>query len=518
MNKKIHIYDSTLRDGCQGEGIVFTVEDKINIVRVLDDFGVDYIEAGTPGSNPKDLEFFSKAKNIPLKNAKIVAFGSTRHCDTIIDEDKNIQALMNAETDDICVFGKSWDLHVTEILKTSLEKNLHIIAETIEYLSSKGKNVHFDAEHFFDGYIQDPEYAMSVIKTAEQAGAKTITLCDTNGGFFPDQIQKITRNVLDVIKTDVGIHCHNDTECAAANTIIAVKEGINLVQGTFTGFGERCGNANLSALIPNLQLKAGYDCIPACKMKDLTTIARYIAECANINLSNNMAYVGKNAFTHKGGIHVDGVNKNTVSYEHIKPELVGNQRNVLISELAGRTAMLHKLNKVVPDLTKNSPETVELINTLKNLEHKGYQYEAAYASLKLVVLKKLGRFTPKFELDDFHVLGLKQGTDNKSIATVKVKVRGETYITADEGEGPVHALDKAFRRAVTNFFPEIEKVRLVDYKVRILDTTQGTATKVRVLIETTDGENVWTTVGVSTDIINASINALIDSIEYKLLN
>ncbi|MCL2013901.1 MAG: citramalate synthase [Oscillospiraceae bacterium] len=541
-NQKIYIYDSTLRDGCQAEGISFTVEDKLNIVRVLDGFGIDYIEAGNPGSNPKDLEFFKRVKELKLKHTKIVAFGSTRKRNKKLGEDKNILALLNAGTEDVCIVGKSWDLHVKQVIAASLDENLQMITDTIEFFVSKNKRVHFDAEHFFDGYKKNPEYAMDTIAAAQSAGAISINLCDTNGGSFPSEIRETVRTVISRLDIPVGIHCHNDMECAAANSIIAVDEGAKIVQGTFAGFGERCGNACLSSLIPSFQLKLGYDCIPSENMSELTSITRYIAECANIVLPGGMAYVGKNAFAHKGGMHADGVNKIPESFEHISPDIVGNKRNILISELAGRASILGKINSIAPDVTKNSPETEKLIEILKESERCGYQYEAATASLELIVLKTLGMFKPRFELDDFHVLGLKQAgtresaehqnikiqedqrqaeqrkiTENKSVATVKVKVGGETFITADEGEGPVHALDKAFRRAVTKFFPEIKNVRLVDYKVRILDTSKGTGTKVRVLIETTDGEDVWTTVGVSTDIINASLNALIDSIEYKLL-
>ena len=516
--KKIEIFDSTLRDGAQGENINFSAQDKFNIMKALDSFGVDYIEAGNPASNQKDLNFFKMASTYPLKNAKLVAFGSTRRKDIDVADDANVQALASVNVDTVSVFGKSWDMHVAEIIRTTLEENLSMITDTISFFVSKGKKVFFDAEHFFDGYKANPDYALEVIKTAEKAGAAQVVLCDTNGGCFPDEIYEITEKAVKVLSIPVGIHCHNDTACAVANSLFAIKAGATQVQGTFIGVGERCGNTNLSALIPSLKLKLNYECARTESLYELTKTARYIAEVSNVILADNKPYVGKSAFAHKGGMHVDGVRKNSTSFEHISPDLVGNQRNFLLSEVAGRTVILSKLSEIAPELSKDSIETKQIIDLLKEMEYKGYQYEAAEASFELLVKKYLGKLDTFFEIDYFKIIGEKSGlTQNPSSAIVKIKVGDKNEISADEGDGPVNAIDKALRNALKVFYPQLDSIHLIDYKVRVMDSNAATAAIVRVLIESTDGEEVWTTVGASSDIINASVTALCDSIEYKLM-
>ena len=516
--KKIEIFDSTLRDGAQGENINFSAQDKFNIMKALDNFGVDYIEAGNPASNQKDMEFFKQAEGYKLKNAKLVAFGSTRRKEIDVNDDANVQALASVDVETVSIFGKSSCLHVTEIIRTTLEENLCMIKDTIEFFVKKGKKVFFDAEHFFDGYKDNEEYAIEVVKTAEKAGASQIVLCDTNGGCFPNEIYDITKAVVETVNIPVGIHCHNDTACAVANSIFAVKAGATQIQGTFIGIGERCGNTNLSAIIPSLQLKLGLECVKTENLHELTKTARYIAEIANVVLTDSKPYVGRSAFAHKGGMHVDGVSKNSTSFEHILPELVGNKRNFLLSEVAGRTVILSKLSEIAPELTKDSKETKEIIDLLKEMEYKGYQYEAAEASFELLVKKYLGKLETFFEIDYFKIIGEKKGeTQNPSSAIVKIKVGEKNEISADEGDGPVNAIDKALRGALKVFYPELDAVHLIDYKVRVMDSNAATAAIVRVLIESTDGHDVWTTVGASTDIINASVKALCDSIEYKLM-
>lgn len=514
---KIDVFDSTLRDGAQGESISFSVEDKLKILKRLDIFGIPFIEAGNPGSNPKDLEFFERVKELELKTAKLVAFGSTRRKGITPDKDENVTALLKADTDYVSIFGKSWDLHVDVILNTTLEENLNMIRDTIRFFRDNGKEVFFDAEHFFDGYKANPEYAIQVLLAAEEAGAKTLVLCETNGSCFPDEIFEITKTVREKTKTQIGIHTHNDSGCAVANTIAAVKAGATHIQGTFIGIGERTGNANLSSIIPGLQLKLGYDVIPAESMHYLTKTANFVAEVANVRLPNNMPYVGTAAFAHKGGMHADGVNKNAKTFEHIDPKVVGNNRYFPLSEVSGRSTLLSKLERFDPTLEKNSPETIRIMNALKEMEHKGYQFEAAQASFELLVLKELGKFTPYFDIEHYKIISTTE-TANEAMANAVVKVRvGDQYeITADEGDGPVNALDKALRKALEVFYPVLKTMHLVDYKVRVIDSGNSTAATTRVLIECTDGETRWTTVGVSKDIINASLIAMMDSLNYML--
>ncbi len=515
---KLEIFDSTLRDGAQSEGISFSVQDKLTIVKALDDFGVAYIEAGNPGSNPKDIEFFERVSEIELKNAKLCAFGSTRRKSLSAKDDENVISLLKAKTDTVAIFGKSWDLHVEKILNATLEENLELVADTIAFFKENKKEVIFDAEHFFDGYKANAPYALQVLKAAADAGADVLCLCDTNGGTIPMDIYNITRTVAETFQNlRIGIHCHNDIGCAVASSMLAVDAGACHVQGTFLGIGERIGNADLSVQIPNCQLKKNMPCILG-NIADLTETAILLSETSNIALPSNKPYTGSSAFAHKGGMHIDGVTKITSSFEHINPELVGNKRRFLMSEVAGRSMILAKLATIAPELKKDSPETAEIVKRLKELEHEGYQFESADASFELMVLDVLGEFKPHFELSMYKTNGEYPSADgeNTASALIKIKVDGKDEVTASVGNGPVHALDLALRKALCVFYPELEKVRLTDYKVRVLTSEHTTDSTVRVLIESTDGEHVWTTVGVSTDIIAASWEALVDSLEYIL--
>ena len=517
---RVALFDSSLRDGAQAEGITFSVEDKIKILQSLDALGIDYVEAGNPTSNPKDLEFFQRVRGMKLQKARIVAFGSTCHKNCDPAEDMYVNSLLSAQTQAVAIFGKSWDFHVTDIIQTTLEENLRMIRETIRYVKSRDREVIFDAEHFFDGYKASARYAMEALAAAAEGGADCLVLCDTNGGTMPDEIRRIVAAVRARFpKQSVGIHCHNDCGMAVGNSIEAVLAGADHVQGTFLGFGERCGNASLCTILGNLQLKMGYECIPAEKMIELTQTARYIAEVANITLTEKEPYIGRSSFSHKGGMHIDGVNKNPKSFEHIPPETVGNSRRFLMSEVAGRGYLLNKLQKLMPGLTKESEETKRMMERLKELEHEGYQFEGAESSFELRVRKELGRYRPFFEIEDFKIIG-EEGRGEagfSSYAMVKVRVDDEIKVTAAEGDGTVNALDKALRQSLEGFFPALRNIYLTDYKVRILDTREATAAIVRVLIETTDGKEKWSTIGVSTDIIDASLRALVDSLEIKLI-
>ena len=519
MQRHITAYDSTLRDGAQAQGVSFTVEDKLKIVERLDALGIGYIEAGNPGSNPKDLVFFERVSALKLKHAKIIAFGSTRKPGISPQADNNLQSLLLAKTKAVAIFGKSWDYQVTDILRTSLAENLNMIADTVAYLKQQGKEVVFDAEHFYDGYKANPDYAMQTLRAAADAGADVLCLCDTNGGTFPDEVFDITQKIVETVNCKVGIHCHNDCEMAVANSVAAVKAGAVQVQGTINGIGERCGNANLCSIIPNLQLKLGLSCIPQENMSDLASAARFVSEVANMMFNDKAAYVGHDAFSHKGGMHIDAVTKNPISYEHINPELVGNTRHILVSEVAGRSALLAKINAVDATLTKDSIETKRLLEHLKSLEHDGYQFESAEHSFDLLIHKLLGRFQPFFALNEYNVSihEFSANRSNNAVAKVKISVGEQVESVSAEGDGPVNALDKAIRKALERFYPQISEVRLVDYKVRVLDSDKATAAKVRVLIESADQNGSWTTIGVSTDIIDASWRAMLDAIEYKLL-
>ena len=513
----IEILDSTLRDGMQGEGVNFSKSDKFKIFTALDQFGVDYIEAGNPFASHKDLEFFKEI--VTRKHgSKAVAFGSTVRKGMTVEEDECMAALLKAETKCVSVFGKAWDLHVDCILNVSLEENLKMIESTIAYLKSKGRKVIFDAEHFFDGFKANEKYALEVIKTAEKAGADTICLCDTNGGAFPDEITTAVKAAKKILSVRIGIHCHNDNGCAVASTMAAHKAGATHIQGTFVGIGERCGNTNLSTVIGNLQLKKKKKIVSTAQMQTLTDTARYIAEVANIKLAATTPYVGSGAFSHKGGMHADGVEKNPVTFEHISPDVVGNERKYLLSEVSGRAAVLSAIRRFDSTLDKNSPETLAITAKVKELEEKGFQFEAAAASFDMLVMKELGQFNPHFHIDYFKIISSRDryGKTEKATALVKIKV-GENYeITADEGYGPVNAIDKALRKALIVFYPEVENMRMSDYKVRVIGAGISTAAVTRVLIECTDGDDVWTTVGASKDIISASVTAFIDSLEYLL--
>lgn len=532
--RKVHIFDSTLRDGAQGEGISFSVQDKIHVVRALDELGVAFIEAGNPGSNPKDLEFFNEIKNIQLDHAHLVAFGSTRRKDIAVKDDANVRSLLLADTQYVCIFGKTWDFHVTEILRASLVENLSMIRETVAFLHEQGKTVFYDAEHFFDGYRANEDYAFQSLKAAVEGGASMLVLCDTNGGTLPDEVQKITEKVAATFGVPVGIHCHNDCGMAVASSLLAVKGGAVQVQGTLLGFGERTGNANLSSIIANLELKMATACLPEGKIKNLTPIARRVAEIANINLESGMPFVGHNAFAHKAGMHIDAVTKNTNAYEHVSPDSVGNERSFLMSEVAGRSMILEKIKKFDSSVKKDSPVAAQIVSRVKELEHAGYQFEGAEGSFELLVRKNIGKYKPFFNLHYYKVIGEQplsgeqlsaqrlQGSLSSQQATafaqVKISVEDEVNITAGEGDGPVHALDVALRKGLERFYPGVREIRLTDFKVRVLDSKSATAARVRVLIESTDGEESWTTVGVSADLIEASWLALVDSFEYKLIS
>lgn len=518
MALSVELFDSTLRDGAQGEGVSFSVEDKLGIVKALDELGIPYIEAGNPGSNPKDLEFFKRAHKLDLKHAQLVAFGSTRRKNCNAADDTNLKALVNAGTKAVAVFGKCWLLHVREILSTTAQENFRMISDTCRYLKEQGKTVFFDAEHFFDGYKDDPEFALSALKAANEAGADRLVLCDTNGGCMPGEIDKIMKDVCKRFPGKVGIHTHNDRGMAVANSVVAVQAGAVQVQGTFLGFGERCGNANLSTVIPNLQLACGYPCIPQENLPRLTETARKIAEISNISIKKNEPFVGISAFAHKAGMHADGVLKLSRSFEHVSPEAVGNERRFLMSEISGRTQILEKIRKIDPGITKDSPETAKILKELKRLEQEGYQFEAADSSFEMLIRKNLGAYKPFFEMNNYKIVtGRPCEQDFSATATVKIRVGDKDQLMAAEGNGPINALDKALRAALEVFYPSLRKMRLIDYKVRVMDSKQATAAVTRVLITSTDGSRVWTTVGVSADVVEASRLALTESIEYKLI-
>lgn len=519
--RQIEILDTTLRDGAQGEGISFSPEDKRNIARKLGKLGIAFVEAGNPGSNPKDMEFFRQTEDFQREfpDTRLVAFGSTRKKNLTAQEDENCAALLAAGTQWVAIFGKSWDLHVRDVLRTTLEENLAMIRETVAFFKEQGRKVIFDAEHFFDGYRESPDYARQTVFAARDAGADRIILCDTNGGTFPEEIGRVTGEMVKALGAPVGIHAHNDIGCAVAAAMAAVEAGACQVQGTYIGFGERCGNTNLSTVIPNLQLKKGYRCIPEDKLVRLGKTARYIAEVTNLALPASLPYVGRSAFAHKGGMHVDGVTKNTASFEHIAPETVGNRRHILLSEFAGRTAIANKIAELDSSITRDSQVTAELIEKLKGMEYRGYAFESAAASFELFARKELGKYRPAFDLEYFKILGEQPAVkvDRSCSAIIKVRVGESIEITSAEGDGPVHALDMALRKALEVFYPTLSEVRLTDYKVRVMEGRMATAATVRVVIESSDGMSTWTTVGCSADIIDASWQALRDSMEYKLM-
>lgn len=515
--RKLELYDTTLRDGSQGEGLSFSVQDKLLIAKRIDELGFHYIEGGWPGANPKDIAFFEEIKKVKLKNAEVVAFGSTMKAGSKAAEDDNLRGLLAADTSAITIFGKSWDIHVREVFRTDLDENIRMIHESVKYLRSKGKKVIYDAEHFFDGYFHNPAYALKTLETAMNAGAAVLVLCDTNGGTMPSKIFKAVTEVNAHIKHPLGIHTHNDGGVAVANAVSAVEAGAMHVQGTINGYGERCGNADLLTITANLQLKLGYHCLPAAKLKELTEVARYVSEISNMTQAKNQAYVGQSAFAHKGGVHINAVMKNPITYEHVDPALVGNHRRFLVSELGGKTNITLKAKELSIDLKKDSPETRKILEVIQERENEGYQYEAAEASFELLVQEVTGKRKKFFEFKKVRVSAENIG-DQKPEATATVvlhvgKKENEAVVT---GDGPVNALDKALRKALTPFYPVVEKIHLADYKVRVVDSEAGTAAKVRVFIEFRDEKNIWTTVGVSSNIIEASWKALVDAIEYYL--
>lgn len=517
--EKITIYDTTLRDGAQTEGISFSVEDKLKITEKLDELGVHYIEGGWPGSNPRDLEYFKKVRRLNLLNSKIVAFGSTHRPRHKVEEDSNIKSLLDSKVKVVTIFGKTWDFHVLEALKISLNENLELIHNSISYLKKNIELVFFDAEHFFDGYKDNPDFAIRCLLSAKEAGADCLILCDTNGGTLPEDVRRIVKKVNESLNIPLGIHAHNDSECAVANTLIAVECGVSHVQGTINGLGERCGNANLCSVIPNLQIKLGKSCITNEQLRRLREVSRFVNEIANLRHFKRQPFVGDSAFAHKAGIHVSAIRKRPETYEHIKPELVGNSQRVLISDLAGKSNVLRKAEEFGIHLDPNSPHVQDIVNTIKKLENEGFQFEAADASFILLIKKALGMHKRFFNLIGFRVIVEKRKEEEEPIseATIMLKVGGKVEHTAAIGNGPVNAIDNALRKALDRFYPELKEMKLHDYKVRVLTAGKGTTAKVRVLIESGDEHERWNTVGVSENIIEASYQALVDSIEYKLL-
>ena len=516
--KTIKIYDTTLRDGTQAEEIAFSVEDKVLIARKLDELGIHYIEGGWPGSNPKDVQFFKEIKKARLKNSRLSAFGSTRRPKVKPSEDHNLKALVASGADAACIFGKSWDLHVKEALKISLKENLDLIHDSVLFLKKEFDEIFYDAEHFFDGYKANPEHALNTLKAASDAGADCLVLCDTNGGSLPEEIIKAIKAVKKTVKIPLGIHCHNDSDLAVANSLAAVEEGAVQVQGTINGYGERCGNANLCSIIPNLNIKMAIKCLSDTQLSRLSEVSRFVSEMANLPHNSHLPYVGESAFAHKGGIHVSAVMKKPETYEHIRPELVGNRQRVLISDLSGKSNILYKAKEFGIDIDASDPVTVNLVETIKDLEHKGYQFEGAEASFELLMKRVLGTYKKHFNLIGFRVIDEKRKEDEPPIAeaTIMLEVGGKVEHTAAVGDGPVNAIDNALRKALEKFYPSLKEVKLLDFKVRVLTAGEGTAASVRVLIESGDKTDKWGTVGVSENVIEASWQALVDSIDYKL--
>ncbi|HXH83334.1 MAG TPA: citramalate synthase [Candidatus Tectomicrobia bacterium] len=518
MSRVIRIYDTTLRDGTQGEGVSFSMEDKVRLATRLDAFGVHYIEGGWPGSNPKDLRFFRRMQGVPLKHARLAAFSMTRRAGGPVETDANMRALVESGAPVATIVGKSWDFHVTHALETTLDENRAMIADTIAWLRPRMEEVLFDAEHFFDGFRANREYALATLKAAADAGAHWLVLCDTNGGTLPHEVAAIVREVRRHVRTPLGIHVHNDAECAVASSLAAVLEGVDQVQGTINGFGERCGNANLVSIVPALVLKLGLDCVPEASLAELRDLSRFVSELANRKPWSAQPYVGDSAFAHKGGMHVSAVVKHPETYEHVRPEAVGNQRRVLVSELAGRSNILWKAREYGIDLDQGTPQARAILDRLKALEDEGFLFEGAEASFELLMERALGVHRPYFTLEAYRVIVEEQGEHGEPVAeaTVRLRVKGTLQHTAGSGNGPVNALDHALRKALQDAYPGLEELRLLDYKVRILDETKGTAAKTRVLITSGDGHETWGTVGVADNIIEASWQALVDSVEYKL--
>lgn len=521
MADTIEIYDSTLRDGAQAEGITYSLQDKLEIARRLDELGVHYIEGGWPNpTNPKDLAFFDEVRALNLKST-VTAFGSTRRATNAPEDDATLNTLLKADTSSITIFGKSWDLHVTEVLQTTREQNLALIEDSVAYLVSEGRDVTYDAEHFFDGYHADAEYALQTLKAAERGGARIAVLCDTNGGRLPAEIQQMCSVASEALNIPLGIHAHNDSGMGAANTIAAVELGAIQVQGTFNGYGERCGNANLCTVIPVLELKLGRRTIGSEKVADLMNFSRFLSETANVAHEHRQPFVGESAYAHKGGVHIDAMTKNSSCYEHEDPEATGNQRRYLVSDQSGGSTVVSKLEHHFPELSKKDPAVSQVLQEVKRLEHEGYQFEAAEASFELLARRSMGIYQDLFRPLSFHVSSRQSAEEEGgevAEAIVKVEVDGEIYHTVGEGDGPVNAMDRALRKALEVEFPSLQSVHLEDYKVRVMSSSDGTAARVRVLIESSDGEKVWGTVGVSSNIIEASWIALADSLHFKLMH
>ncbi len=518
--KRIQIYDTTLRDGCQGEEVDLTVESKLAVAERLDAFGVSYIEGGWPGSNPRDAAFFEPAMALGLRNATVVAFGSTRRAGVSADADSNLAMILQAGTRAACVVGKTWDLHVREALRVSREENLDIIHDTMRFLAANLDEVIFDAEHFFDGWQASPDFTVECLKAAADGGATLLCLCDTRGGSLPGDITAGVAAAVGAVDTPLGIHCHNDGEMAVANSIAGVQAGCVQVQGTVNGVGERCGNANLVSIVPNLQLKLGYECVGERELQSLTELSHFVDELANREPNKSQAYVGRSAFAHKAGLHASAVRRQAQTYEHIEPGIVGNHQRVLVSDQAGRSNLLYKAKELGIDPAELEPKVAELLEELKELEHKGFQFEGADASFELLLMKAInGEKLRHFELVGFRVINEKRHENEEPIAEATIQVRGpdgELEHTASMGNGPVNAIDSALRKALVKFYPAIEEMQLVDYKVRVLDDKRGTEGMVRVLVESHDPSGHWTTVGVSPNVIEASWQALVDAIDYKL--
>jgi 2-isopropylmalate synthase len=513
----VEIYDTTLRDGSQGEGINFSVADKLRIAERLDAFGVHYIEGGWPGSNPRDIEFFAAARRRRFRRARLAAFGSTRRKHTAVEADEQVRLLVEAGTPVVTIYGKTWLLHVQSVLNTTPEENLAMIADTVRFLKRRRKFVLYDAEHAFDGYKADPDYALATWQAAEAAGADRVVLCDTNGGALPEEIRRITAAARSRLTVRLGIHTHNDTGLGVANALAGLEGGASHVQGTVNGYGERTGNCNLTSVIPLVALKLQRPCLPEGSLRKLKEVSQYVDEIANIRHDPRQPWVGEAAFAHKGGTHVNAVQKLVRSYEHIDPAAVGNTRRVLISDLAGRSNIVMKARELGFAITHDTPELKEILSRIKKLEHQGYEFEAAEGSLALLIRKILRHQNPPFAVQAYHVSMRRDGPASICEATVKVRVDGQSAHTVAEGDGPVNALDTALRAALVRFYPKLAGVRLTDYKVRILETSAGTGATTRVLIETTDGRREWGTVGVSGNIVEASLQALVDSMEYALL-
>ena len=514
----IELFDTTLRDGTQGEHVTLSAQDKVRIAHRLDEFGIDLIEGGWPGSNPKDQAFFERAREEEWHHATICSFGSTRHASKTPEEDPNLQALLESGTETVVIFGKSWTLHVEEALEVSREENVDMIRSSVAFLREHGKRVVYDAEHFFDGYRDDEAYALETLRAASEAGADTLVLCDTNGGTLPTDIDRIVRAVGEDFGETLGIHAHNDSGCAVANTLTAVEAGVRHVQGTINGIGERCGNADLTAVIPGLQIKMGYDCVEEDAIEDLTDLAHFVNDVANLDPVNRAPYVGRSAFAHKGGIHVSAVMKNPEAYEHVDPEVIGNRRRVLVSDLSGRSNVKYKAKEMGIELDGEG-EARRAVDRIKELEHLGYEFEGAEASFELLLRAIQGEETDYFALERLRVRSEKDGDEfETSEATIVIRVEGQTELVAAEGVGPVDALSLALKKALISFYPQLEDVRLTDYKVRVLTPRDGTAASVRVLVEHQDGQNVWNTVGVSDNILEASWQALADGVRYHLLH